>query len=44
MIDGGLLLNLPTPLLSSSECFRKKYITDDPIPPNSIIAFSFVQD
>lgn len=43
-VDGGLILNLPTMLLSSSEYFLKKYIGCDSIPNDSIIAFSFVKD
>ena len=42
-VDGGLILNLPTMLLSSSEYFLKKYIGCEAIPNDSIIAFSFVK-
>ena len=41
LVDGGWLLNLPTVLLRSPPLFRKKYISPDPIDPDSIIAFSF---
>ena len=37
------MFNLPTALLSSSKYFREKYISSDPIPDESIIAFSFVE-
>ena len=43
LVDGGMMFNLPTALLSSSKYFREKYISSDPIPDESIIAFSFVE-
>ena len=41
LIDGGWMLNLPTVLLGAPDYFREKYIGSEPIPPESIIAFSF---
>ena len=41
LVDGGWLLNLPTVLLRSPPYFQKKYLGTDPIPEESIMAFSF---
>ena len=41
LVDGGWLLNLPTTLLMSTPYFREKYLGADPIPPESVLAFSF---
>ncbi len=43
MIDGGTIMNLPTPLLASSADFQMCYFGEK-IEASSIVSFSFDQD